>query len=541
MTVIEKLFRIFSINAELVDYNGHGVPILVLGNCGIAKTAVAEMWAKKSGYAFVNMFASSRTADDICGFISLPSDRKEGSSIRPVYIKPDWFVELEDNHAKGIRSVLFIDEINTVPLDVRKVLFSTVQDRRARSLYLPEDTVIIACANYYGTVPDCDIEAPMLNRFAIINVEATIDFLRLSDLKYSNVLKTGELLSYDEVNSQCYPEAIKLVSKLGKSVEEIAKERGITTAKVEEEERKIRKEAFVLMKCVNQSLNDVIEDLVNQNIHSLTESRIANLFIDCPVKDKVYNFYSPRSRDFCVELAGSFYRCFGKESLSSELFKDVICGTVGIAVGTDTDINEPKFTDVADRFEAAIESAIEEFTKLISDSLSTCIENYNEFKTNWTKNREIEITYSTVEELKYLKALIEEFDSFEDTKMPLPEVEIRFILDSIIQTTSTHYVEKVNFILSQISNSQFDLENNEVKEIVSIVRNELQSLINSVNMLVNNENLQYSKEFALEVRKYNEERVIQPLNNRLFLLRRQYSGYLASKGIVNVTDIFAND
>ena len=145
------------------------VPILFLGNPGIAKTSGVRKWCENNGYRVTTLIGTQRVAEEILGY--MVNDVGERKLIT---YTPDWFDEIMENKEAGFRTLLFIDELSQAPDNVQGAMLQLIFDRKVggRNNYLPEDCLVVSAANYKGNIPpQCGIQAPTLNRFCLINVQ----------------------------------------------------------------------------------------------------------------------------------------------------------------------------------------------------------------------------------------------------------------------------------------------------------------------------------------------------------------------------------
>lgn len=143
------------------------IPILLISNPGYGKTTGIVNWAKKNGYAYEQLIGSRFSPDDIMGY-----QVNQPGIDHLIQKNPMWFERIKTNKAKGIPTVLFCDEISTCSDAVQGSLLSLIFDRRiGNGEELPEDTIILAAANYSENLPSfMNIMAPTINRFCIINL-----------------------------------------------------------------------------------------------------------------------------------------------------------------------------------------------------------------------------------------------------------------------------------------------------------------------------------------------------------------------------------
>ena len=144
-----------------------GVPMLYLGNPGMGKTTIVNLWAKRNGYHVESLIGSAFDRSEILGYMV-----NDGAGTDYLRTKaPEWFHTITEFEKNGIPSVLFIDEIAGAPKDVQASLYRLIFERTiGNGQKLPESTIIASASNYKDNLPStCDITAPNLNRFCLIN------------------------------------------------------------------------------------------------------------------------------------------------------------------------------------------------------------------------------------------------------------------------------------------------------------------------------------------------------------------------------------
>jgi MoxR-like ATPase len=88
-----------------------GVPMLYLGNPGMGKTTIVNLWAKRNGYHVESLIGSAFDRSEILGYMV-----NDGSGTDYLRTKaPEWFHTITGLEKKGTPSVLFIDEIAGAP------------------------------------------------------------------------------------------------------------------------------------------------------------------------------------------------------------------------------------------------------------------------------------------------------------------------------------------------------------------------------------------------------------------------------------------
>lgn len=155
-------------------------PVLVIGNTGVGKTDQIRVLCRELGRPLVEPPAASTLAPEDIGGIPVPmtEDGKllnghevEGEIVTR-WAPPSWWADLKK--LKGQRPVLFLDELNRASTAVQNALFPVLfgNPRRAGSLELPEDMVIVAAANPPSHMVN-DIGPALLARFIVYHYEPT--------------------------------------------------------------------------------------------------------------------------------------------------------------------------------------------------------------------------------------------------------------------------------------------------------------------------------------------------------------------------------
>lgn len=118
------------------------VPVLLMGAPGTAKTATLEAIAAERGAHIEIVIASAQDPTTILG-IPMPSEDRKYT----MPTTPGWAARINAADAAGKPTILFLDELTTVPEMVAGPLLGVVQSRRADGWTLPADTRIVAAAN----------------------------------------------------------------------------------------------------------------------------------------------------------------------------------------------------------------------------------------------------------------------------------------------------------------------------------------------------------------------------------------------------------
>lgn len=148
--------------AAAIDAN---VPVLLMGAPGTAKTATIERIAADRGAYLEIVIASAQDPTTILG-IPMPSEDRKYTE--PTI--PGWARRINAAHAEGKPTILFLDELTTVPPSVAGPLLGIVQSRRSDGWTLPADTRMVAAANPPDlAVGGWAVEPAMANRWVHID------------------------------------------------------------------------------------------------------------------------------------------------------------------------------------------------------------------------------------------------------------------------------------------------------------------------------------------------------------------------------------
>lgn len=135
-----------------------GIPLLIHGDSGVGKTAVAEAVSNMTDLYYYRMAPSERGEGQF-GVVPVP-----GTDGYLHYPPPDWSKAVD---AAG--SVIFLDEIDSVPLAMQAPLLGMVQLRIIGSHQFGVRTRVIAAAN--GVNGTWNLRSDLANRFCHLDYE----------------------------------------------------------------------------------------------------------------------------------------------------------------------------------------------------------------------------------------------------------------------------------------------------------------------------------------------------------------------------------
>jgi hypothetical protein len=161
-----RLERVQELIRRIAD-KGVKVPLLLVGPMGIGKSWVVKEAARELGIECIDLRLAQHEPGDLIG---LP----RGENGKTVWARPSWWPE------PGSRGILFLDELNRAPQDVRQAVFQLVTEWKLHTHELPPGWVIVSAINPdSGDYQVESLDVAMLRRFCQIKVVANApDWLR---------------------------------------------------------------------------------------------------------------------------------------------------------------------------------------------------------------------------------------------------------------------------------------------------------------------------------------------------------------------------
>jgi hypothetical protein len=143
--------------------NNVAVPALLVGTMGCGKSQIMAQVASELGIGLVDLRLAQQEAGDLIG---LPY-QVEGVTH---YARPEWFPK------EGTKGIIFLDELNRAPTDVRQAVFQLVLDRRIHTHRLPDGWFVHAAINPdNGNYQVETLDPAMMRRFCTITVDPDVD------------------------------------------------------------------------------------------------------------------------------------------------------------------------------------------------------------------------------------------------------------------------------------------------------------------------------------------------------------------------------
>lgn len=395
-----------------------GVPVLFLSNPGAGKSSTVNLFAKVRGYEVVLLRGNSTTAEEVTGYDVAPKDVSYDRKMAAVPLRPSWFEEVIRNHEAGKKTLLFLDEITTANEFVQAALLHLIFERMVKTEKIPDDTLIVSAGNYAQNLSNTmTLLPPVMNRFMLFNIVPTADDLSVFLNKFDGSMK-GERKNY--------------FAELEKNMREL-----------DEQEKDIPEKKYNMIgEYIERGLKDIMKILMTQGEKpvDLTVTDLQNIYSDTEKDSKLYGFITFRTLNYLRDTTIAVYQCFGKEGISSSLYRNIIDGLCGIGVSRNTkkssNGDDIVVTKVGKDFQDYMIKVINDVEKLNNDKLSE----YEEYLKGMSKSSKV----YTDPELQALTNKIDEIlrnKDLENIERPINPETIKPLFTCIVKTGNS-LVEK---------------------------------------------------------------------------------------------------
>ena len=146
--------------------------VIMEGPHGIGKSNIVKQFAKENDYHLEELFLSHQEVGDLIGVPHMV--QKDGVTITTWSI-PAWLQRMYVAAASGKKSILFLDELNRAPIDVRQSALQLVLERQIHEHILPvvnnERTLVVSAINPADDYQVDELDPALLDRFLHISVE----------------------------------------------------------------------------------------------------------------------------------------------------------------------------------------------------------------------------------------------------------------------------------------------------------------------------------------------------------------------------------
>lgn len=151
------------------------VPTLLVGSMGVGKSQIVKQVTEELGIGLVDLRLAQQESGDLIG---LPYKNGDGGTH---WARPEWWPK------EGTKGILFLDELNRAPTDVRQAVFQLVLDRRLHTHKLPDGWYVHSAINPdNGNYQVETLDPAMLRRFCVLEVTPDVD-VWLSWAKAGNI------------------------------------------------------------------------------------------------------------------------------------------------------------------------------------------------------------------------------------------------------------------------------------------------------------------------------------------------------------------
>ena len=147
--------------------------VIMEGLHGIGKSEIVKQFSRENGYHLEELFLSHQEVGDLIG---IPKIVEMDGEFITAWSKPIWFQRMEKAAKEGLHCVLFLDELNRAPIDVRQSALQLVLERKIHEHELPsvkgQRTLVVAAINPSDAYQVDELDDALLDRFCHITVEA---------------------------------------------------------------------------------------------------------------------------------------------------------------------------------------------------------------------------------------------------------------------------------------------------------------------------------------------------------------------------------
>lgn len=458
------------------------IPVLLLSNPGIGKTTTVYMFAKQRGYEVVELRGNSTTAEEVNGYDVAPKDVTFDRPTAACHLRPSWFEEVLKNQEKGLKTLLFLDEITTANEFVQSALLKLIFDRTCGREPLPEDTLIISAGNYSSNLTSSmSLLPPVMNRFMIYNIIPTVGDLDVFLNRYK-----GSAIGKPENYS-----------------EEISK----TLAEIDANQKIVSDNTYSRIgELFESAIKLTCQQIISGNTKvDLSITDLQGIYNNLSTDPRVYGFISFRTLTYLRDVAISWYLCFGKEGISSSNFRNAIDGLCGVGLHYKTagksDDAEVLPVYVGEFFHNSLQSAASDCEKLNNETFEEYAAYFGEFagkckswKTNSVIVPEVNAAINKFKDLSNIKEL-------QEIERPVDENILREIVTKTVNNIST----KIDKLVLEGSTKMKEVSGSDANysEIFSTDKligniNEINSvitLLGSISKLVKDPSRSYTESF----------------------------------------------
>lgn len=149
--------------------------VIMEGPHGIGKSNIVKQYAKEEGFHIEELFLSQQEVGELIG---IPHTIDQDGVKITTWSTPIWLQRIVKAAANGQRSVLFLDELNRAPIDVRQAALQLVLEGSLHEHDLPTvngfRTQIVSAINPADDYQVDELDPALLDRFLHLSLEADV-------------------------------------------------------------------------------------------------------------------------------------------------------------------------------------------------------------------------------------------------------------------------------------------------------------------------------------------------------------------------------
>jgi len=146
--------------------------VIIEGLHGLGKSDAVKQIAKEDDYHLEVLFLSTQDTGDLVGIPHLVELNGESVTTWSV---PVWLNRMNEAQKDGKRCILFLDELNRAPLDIRQASMQLVLERQIHEHCLPtfdgQRTIVVAAINPSDSYQVDEVDPALMDRFLHCTVE----------------------------------------------------------------------------------------------------------------------------------------------------------------------------------------------------------------------------------------------------------------------------------------------------------------------------------------------------------------------------------
>lgn len=146
--------------------------VIMEGVHGIGKSQIVKQFAKEEGYHLEELYLSHQEVGDLIG---IPHTIVQDGVTITTWSVPIWLHRMNHTAQQGKKCILFLDELNRAPIDVRQSALQLVLERQIHEHFLPITngvrTLVVAAVNPADQYQVDELDPALLDRFLHILVE----------------------------------------------------------------------------------------------------------------------------------------------------------------------------------------------------------------------------------------------------------------------------------------------------------------------------------------------------------------------------------